>query len=76
MFESGIQKYAVFTAEIETGFPVDNNGVAYIYCKYCRYFTAINSKCKITEETVAFPDKYVGFRCPFKDRSEKECSET
>ena len=28
MFESGIQRYATFQAVIETGFPVDNNGVA------------------------------------------------
>lgn len=65
MFDSGIQKYAIFTAEIETGFPVDTNGVAYIACKYCKYFTAINSKCKLTDETVAFPLDKVGFRCPF-----------
>lgn len=65
MFESGIQKYAKFTAEIETGFPVDKNGVTYIMCKYCRYFTHINNGCKITGETVAYPDKYVGYYCPF-----------
>lgn len=68
MFESGIEKYAVVRAEIETGFPVDKNGVIYAACKYCRYFSHSISLCQLSKETVLFPDKYVGFDCPFNKK--------
>ena len=37
-FDNGVQKYVRGYAVVETAFPVDNKGVTYAACKYCRFF--------------------------------------
>lgn len=72
MFESGVQKYLTVQAVIETGFPVDDRGVVYAACKYCRYFSHSIDMCQISKEVVFLPDKFVGHRCPFNAEEEND----
>lgn len=66
-FESGVKGYITGTATIQNLFPIDFKGNADISCMQCRYFSRNNGICQITKEITAYPSKYVGVNCPFRN---------
>lgn len=69
-FESGVSGYIKATATVEVFFPIDNRGNAYIACKCCPYLSSNERICQLNKETVAYPSKYVGGRCPLTEEEE------
>ena len=63
-FDSGVTKYVKAYAVIEVNFPVDNKGIEYIACNFCPYLSSNNRMCQLNKEPVAFPERYVGHKCP------------
>lgn len=53
-FENGVQKYVRGYAVVETAFPVDNKGVTYAACKYCRFFSRRSGRCNLTDEIILY----------------------
>lgn len=71
-FESGIKRYIKARAVVEVGFPVDDRDNEYIRCEYCPFYSPTARRCRLTEEVVPFPMKYVGGECPLElQESEK-----
>ena len=64
--ESGVSAYIKAKTIIEVNFPVDIRGNAYICCMQCRFFRTNYQKCGLNDEVCAFPNKYVGSKCPLK----------
>jgi hypothetical protein len=53
-------------------FPVDQRGNAEICCKHCSYLSSNERMCQLNKEPVAFPNKFVGDRCPLQKIEERE----
>lgn len=66
-FESGIPDYVHAQAIITVHFPIDERGNKYIACEYCRYYSRSTNRCRLTDEPIAFPAKYVGGQCPLEE---------
>lgn len=65
-FESGIGKYIHAAAKVDVYFPVDDKGNEYIRCELCPFYSSTVRRCRLTEEVVPFPSKYVGGNCPLE----------
>ena len=65
-FESGIKRYIVAQAVVETKFPVDWNDREHVACKHCNFFVRATQRCGLNQQIVNFPDNYVGAECPLE----------
>lgn len=65
-FESGVASYVKGVAIIEVNFPVDFKGKSSICCKQCPYLSSNERMCQLNKMPVAYPNQYVGDRCPLK----------
>lgn len=70
-FESGVASYVKAYAVIEVFFPVDQKGNADISCMRCPYLSSNERMCQLNKEPVAYPNRFVGDRCPLQ-RIEEE----
>lgn len=66
-FESGIASYITGECTIRVHFPIDDKGRAEICCKHCPYLSSNERMCQLNKEPVAYPNKYVGDRCPLQE---------
>lgn len=65
-FDSGVSGYVHGHCEVEVYFPIDMNGNADISCKQCKFYTPSTRSCKLTQDIIAYPDKFVGQTCPLQ----------
>lgn len=65
-FDSGVKSYIEAQCVITVGFPVDWRGNAAIACKHCPYLSSNERVCQLNKEPVAFPNQYVGEKCPLE----------
>lgn len=70
-FETGISSYIHAVATVGVYFPVDSKGNADICCRQCYYFRTASNSCALNGEVCAYPNKYVGARCPLIVKEEE-----
>jgi len=63
-FESGISSYIKAQTIVKVFFPVDSKGNADISCSQCYFFRESSKRCGLNWEVCAYPNKYVGDKCP------------
>jgi len=63
-FETGVSSYVTAQAIVTVHFPVDAKGNADISCAQCYFFRESSKRCGLNWEVCAYPNKYVGDRCP------------
>lgn len=63
-FSSGVSDYVKAQAVVTVFFPVDAKGNADISCSQCYFFRESSKRCGLNWEVCAYPNKYVGNRCP------------
>ena len=63
-FSSGVSDYVKAQAVVTVFFPVDAKGNADISCSQCYFFRESSKRCGLNWEVCAYPNKYVGDRCP------------
>ena len=56
-------------------FPVDKRGTADISCHQCPYLSSNERMCQLNKEPTAYPNKYVGGKCPLKITNNMEANE-
>lgn len=71
-FDSGVASYVKAYAVVEVNFPVDDKGREDISCRQCPYLSVTAKICQLNKEVVAYPEKYVGQRCPLIPIEKKE----
>lgn len=71
-FKSGVSDYVKTYAVINVYFPIDDKGRSEIACKHCPYLSGNERMCQLNKKPVAFPNKFVGDRCPLIEIEEKE----
>lgn len=71
-FDSGVASYVKACAVVQVNFPVDDKGRADISCKQCPYLSITSRICQLNKETVAFPERFVGDRCPLNEIKRKD----
>lgn len=64
MIENGVAKYLIAKGTVSNSFPVDNKGVVYCCCTYCKFYSKSYNICKLTDEIILYADKFVGAKCP------------
>lgn len=74
-FESGVSEYIKAVATVQVNFPVDGKGRSEVACKHCPYLSSNERMCQLNKEPVAFPNKYVGDKCPLVPIAESEVEE-
>lgn len=65
-FESGVSKYITGIAVVETHFPVDHKGNAFINCDQCNFYSRNGKRCNLTGRICEFPERYVSSHCPLQ----------
>lgn len=70
-FETGVQRYIIARATVETGFPVDWRGNAEIACKHCNFYVKATQRCGLNQQIINYPEKYVGEYCPLREVTEE-----
>ena len=65
-FESGVASYIKAYAVVEVNFPVDFKGNADVSCMRCPYLSSNERMCQLNKEPVAYPNRYVGDKCPLQ----------
>lgn len=73
-FDSGVAGYVVGVAEVKVYFPVDDKGRQEIACKHCPYLSSNERMCQLNKEPVAYPNRYVGDKCPLIEIETKEAN--
>lgn len=71
-FDSGVAGYVVGVAEVKVYFPVDDKGRQEIACKHCPYLSSNERMCQLNKEPVAYPNRYVGDKCPLIEIETRE----
>lgn len=66
-FQSGVSGYIKTYAVVNVNFPVDDKGRAEVMCKHCPYLSSNERVCQLNKEPVAYPNKYIGDRCPLQE---------
>lgn len=69
-FDTGISSYIKTYAVVEVNFPVDERGRADISCYRCPFFYRNSSRCQLNEQLVAYPERFVGDKCPLMKKEE------
>lgn len=70
--DSGVARYVIATATVEVGFPVDFRGNVYMDCYHCPFYQRNYRSCALNKEICAFPEHFVGGKCPLEIQAEKE----
>ena len=70
-FESGVAGYVKSYAVVNVYFPIDEKGHSEIACKHCPYLSSNERMCQLNKEPVAFPNKFVGDKCPLQEIIER-----
>lgn len=65
-FDSGVKSYITGVATVYVHFPVNWKGETDISCKQCRFFRTTSRSCALNDEMCAWPDKFVGSKCPLE----------
>ena len=73
-FDSGVAGYVRTYAVVNVNFPVDDKGRQEIACKHCPYLSSNERMCQLNKEPVAYPNRYVGDRCPLIEIENKEAN--
>lgn len=63
-FETGVKSYIVGTATIEVFFPVNWRGEPDVRCELCKFYSRSGHACRINNQVVEYPEKYIGSQCP------------
>ncbi len=63
-FDSGVKGFVKGYCVIEVNFPIDLKGRKDISCKQCPYLSYTKRTCALNQQTVQFPEQYVGHQCP------------
>ena len=71
-FDTGISDYIHTKATVYVHFPIDDKGRVEIACKHCPYLSSNERMCQLNKEPVAYPNKYVGDRCPLEQIERRE----
>lgn len=71
-YSSGVSGYIKGRTIIEVNFPVDTKGKASVCCAQCPYYGRYDRVCRLNGELTAFPDAYIGQRCPLTFENEEE----
>lgn len=71
-FDSGVASYIIARATVEVGFPVDFKGNADISCNQCPFFRRSYRTCGLNGSVVAYPERYVGDKCPLERENKEE----
>lgn len=71
-FENGVAGYISGVAHIQVNFPVDEKGRAEICCRHCPFLSSNERMCQLNKAPVAFPNKFVGDKCPLEKIEESE----
>ena len=74
-FDSGVSGYVSVTVPITVHFPIDSKGNADICCMRCPYLSSNERVCQLNKQLTAYPHKYVGDNCPFRNQIEEGESE-
>lgn len=61
---SGVKGYFTGTAHVTNAFPIDLKGNVLLDCMHCRFFRRSSGRCGLNNEIPAFPDHFIGDRCP------------
>lgn len=69
-FDSGVSGYVRGSCVVTVNFPIDLKGRVEIACKHCPYLSSNERMCQLNKEPVAFPNHYVGDKCPLKQEAE------
>lgn len=70
-FDSGVASYINAYAVVEVNFPVDDKGRSEICCRHCPYLSSNERMCQLNKEPVAYPNKFVGDKCPLHEIENK-----
>ena len=73
-FESGVSGYIKTYTVVNVNFPVDEKGRAEIMCKHCPYLSSNERMCQLNKEPVAYPNRYVGDKCPLNEIKTREAN--
>lgn len=73
-FDSGVTGYVVGEYTVRVYFPIDNKGEPDISCKQCPYYRISSRTCALNGEVVAYPEKFVGQKCPLECKEEGSAS--
>lgn len=71
-FSSGVSGYIIGRAVIEVNFPKDLKGRSDVSCNQCPYYGRNSKMCQLNKHTPAYPDKYIGQKCPLNFDDENE----
>lgn len=71
-FDSGVKSYIRAKATVLVTFPVDFRDNPHVCCALCPYYRRNYRNCGLNGEIVAFPDQYIGNRCPLEFIDEGE----
>lgn len=69
-FDSGISGYVIGEYTVRVYFPIDSKGEPDISCKQCPYYRISSRTCALNGKIVAFPEKFVGQKCPLECKKE------
>lgn len=64
IFDSGVKSYVIGTATVENHFPVNWKGEPDVRCELCKFYSRSGRACRLNQEIVEYPDKYIGSKCP------------
>ena len=64
IFDSGVKSYIVGRAVVENHFPVNWKGEPDVRCELCKFYSRAGRSCRLNQEIIEYPDKYIGSLCP------------
>ena len=66
-FDSGCKGFVVMECTVRVNFPIDWKDRAEVACKHCPYLSSNERMCQLNKEPVAYPNKFVGDKCPLQE---------
>ena len=66
-FDSGCKGFVVMECTVRVNFPIDWKDRAEVACKHCPYLSSNERMCQLNKEPVAYPNRYVGDKCPLQE---------
>lgn len=70
-FDSGVSGYVKAAVTVYVNFPIDIRGRAAVACVHCPYLSSNMRMCQLNKEPVAYPEKFVGDKCPLEEIKEE-----
>lgn len=71
-FSSGVSGFVTATATVTVKFPIDLKGNADVCCFQCPYYSQSSRICQLNKAVPAYPAKFIGQECPFRESLFKE----